>query len=730
MMAHPQPEPTTPHEHALAYAALGLRTLPIRAGGKAPPFKSWQHAATNDPDKIDNWFKGLYRDCGVGIALGDQPNGWHLFALDLDNHGDGDGTDELAELEAKHGALPDTWRAITGSGGVHLIFRVPEGVTVRNQQATGNRVAPNIDVRGQGGQIVVAPTLHPETLNAYAWEHGFEPWALEPAIAPRWLLDMVREPDPTPEPTTPPPAPSSSDDTVFELQRNDWNWHVELVALGWQQDQRNPERWTRPGKDPRQGHSAILHGDGGPFVVFTTEIPHEWRNAGKPTVDGSGWSFGPFGFYAATRHAGDRSAAAKALSERYGIEPASLDELVAETGVEGDDGAAADDPDQRLRDMLIDWAEFANTDHNAATWLWEPVIPAGRATAIFAKGGTGKSLVVLRMVVDLVRQGVKVLYLDYEMTPDDLDDRLTDMGVEDPTEFTGTLFYAQLPPLDPLDTGEGGRDIRRLAQIADAELVVIDTFARAVEGDENDADTVRKFYSMTGLHLKADGRAFVRVDHAGKDGTKGQRGSSAKNDDVDLVWELKRTEDGYQMVRGKCRMGWVPENVALERSNDPLEIWVKGGPSYVPGTSEMAATLDQLEIDVALGYRKVRAALKDAGEPAAKNDVLRDAQKYRRARSQTYHFVDDLVVDNSAKSAGRTSGRTPSEGERGAPRGAPTGDSANPQVDDSGRTSGRTGAHPTDATGAQCAPLYGAHAPSVNADETDQPPTTLEEIGL
>jgi hypothetical protein len=194
MMPAPAPHDETALGYALAYAALGLRVLPIRAGGKHPPMASWQHAATDDADKIRNWYRGLYTTAGVGIALGDQPNGKHLFALDLDNHGNGDGHDELADLEAQHGRLPDTWRAITGSGNSHLIFEAPAGVTVRNQQAAGNRVAPNIDVRGQGGQIVVAPTIHPDTLNPYTWEHGYAPWEIPVAMAPDWLLGMVAEP--------------------------------------------------------------------------------------------------------------------------------------------------------------------------------------------------------------------------------------------------------------------------------------------------------------------------------------------------------------------------------------------------------------------------------------------------------------------------------------------------------------------------------------------------------
>jgi len=717
-------EPTNAHEHARAYGALGLRTLPIRVGGKAPPMKSWQHAATNDPAKIDAWYKGLYRDCGVGIALGDQPNGWHLFALDLDNHGDGTttGEDELVDLEQTHGALPDTWRAITGSGGVHLIFRTPEGVTVRNQQATGNRVAPNIDVRGQGGQIVAAPTIHPETLNAYAWEHDYEPWSLQPAVAPDWLLDMVREPDPTPEPPKP-VVNLPRDDTLFEQHRADWNWHVELVALGWQQDQRDPERWTRPGKDPRQGHSAILHGDEGPFVVFTTEIPHEWRHAGKQTTDGSGWSFGPFGFYAATRHAGNRSAAAQALSDRYGIEPASLDDLIAETVGEEPTPVILDELDKHLRSMVMPWDTFFSIDHNAASWLWEPIIAETRGTAIFAPGGVGKSLIMLRLSIDIAKSGRRVLYLDYEMTSDDLADRLDDMGYDGPHPDLDTLFYAQLPDLSAFDTKAGAQEVVRMAELFDAELVVIDTFARAIEGDENEADTYRRFYNLTGQELKRREIGYARLDHAGKDVSKGQRGSSAKNDDVDVVWLLKRTEDGYQLIAKKKRMGWVPEIVNLTRGDDPFTLEVKGGPSYPKGTAEVSKLLDELGVDEDATLATAQRALKDAGHGKRRQDVSA-ALKYRRDRSPTYHFVDDLVaVDKS----GNRGGNRPNEKGPEPPPEPPNDESVSPQVNDHGNRCGNRPEPSSPVYREPGSPLKGEPVPT---PPDDDPPTTLEELGL
>ena len=118
-----------------------------------------------------------------------------------------------------------------------------------------------------------------------------------------------------------------------------------------------------------------------------------------------------------------------------------------------------------------------------------------------------------------------------------------------PDDDLAHLHYALLPPLAPLDGRAGGDDVVARAAACEAELVVIDTFGRAVSGDENEADTVRAWYRLTGQRLKADGRAFLRIDHAGKDLERGQRGTSAKNDDVDIVWRLNRLDAGGFRLR-------------------------------------------------------------------------------------------------------------------------------------------------------------------------------------
>lgn len=336
-----------------------------------------------------------------------------------------------------------------------------------------------------------------------------------------------------------------------------------------------------------------------------------------------------------------------------------------------DQGPADDTPEASpLLAMLIDWDAFWAQDHADEQWLAWPLLPAGRQVALYAPAKAGKSLVMLDVCAALAAGrsilGGKptpprhVLYVDYEMTQGDLLERLTDLGYgPDDDVLHAHLHYASLPSLPPLDQPEGARALVELASLTEAELVAIDTFGRAVGGDENENDTVRNFYRWTGLALKAAGVALWRADHAGKDIAKGQRGGSAKNDDVDVVWQLTPAEGGVTLKATHRRIAWVPETVQIVRQADPLRHVVAQGRGYAPGTKECADALDALGLSIDVGRPSAAKALRDAGHKH-RNATISDALRWRREASESH-------VMQSSDSFGNLS--------------RPIGDSPNPQED-------------------------------------------------
>lgn len=153
--------------------------------GKHPHIVGWQEKATTDPKKIREWWS-KWPDANIGILTGPESG---LVVLDVDVP---EGVDSLKTLEKEYGALPETVVSITGSGGYHYLFKHP-GFYIKNSVGKeGEGIAPGLDIRADGGFIVVAPSLH-KNGNTYEWELGGHPTETEVSELPEWLADALQE---------------------------------------------------------------------------------------------------------------------------------------------------------------------------------------------------------------------------------------------------------------------------------------------------------------------------------------------------------------------------------------------------------------------------------------------------------------------------------------------------------------------------------------------------------
>ena len=111
------------------------------------------------------------------------------------------------------------------------------------------------------------------------------------------------------------------------------------------------------------------------------------------------------------------------------------------------------------------------------------------------------------------------------------------------------------------------------------DLVFIDTFSRFVEGDENGAAVAHNFYQFVGRELKKRNIAYLRIDHVGKDASKGSRGSSAKVDDLDLIWVMSKTKksDEFLLKNEKARVPVGAAKYIIKRNTSPLSHKIQGG---------------------------------------------------------------------------------------------------------------------------------------------------------
>jgi len=173
--------------HPVPICSCGQLHDSISSIGKHPLFRNWITLATTKMDIITSWF--LNRpNANISIVTGKESG---IFVLDVDGE---TGEQTLIKLQERYGPLPDTPMFITGSNGVHYIFRYPP-----SGAPTRCRIVDGIDIRGEGGQIIAPPSKNIKGdygIHAYHAPQGFEDLdgvqrTVPVAPAPSWLLSMI-----------------------------------------------------------------------------------------------------------------------------------------------------------------------------------------------------------------------------------------------------------------------------------------------------------------------------------------------------------------------------------------------------------------------------------------------------------------------------------------------------------------------------------------------------------
>lgn len=158
-----------------------------RQPGKCPAVR-WAEKSTIDEETIYKWWGRDWRtklDTGytvyftpnIGIDCGKSD----LLVFDADAYKDFYQDDNLLTLDEKQ-----TVTALTGGGGEHLVY-ARQGLPYGN---SCKGLPKGIDIRGDGGYIVAAPSLHKSGRN-YAWEYGYGPHEMEPRPVPQGLRNVL-----------------------------------------------------------------------------------------------------------------------------------------------------------------------------------------------------------------------------------------------------------------------------------------------------------------------------------------------------------------------------------------------------------------------------------------------------------------------------------------------------------------------------------------------------------
>jgi len=157
---------------AMALANRGLAVFPVDPMTKAPKTRhGYKDATRSEASIIQLWRK--WPSAGIGVATG-EPSG--IVVLDIDPRNGGE--DGFSDLAGRLGAPGATVRVITPSGGWHAWYRAPS-VPVT---CSAGKLAPGVDVRGDGGYVVAPPTTRPDG-TGWRWAGG-SPLA---ELQPEWL---------------------------------------------------------------------------------------------------------------------------------------------------------------------------------------------------------------------------------------------------------------------------------------------------------------------------------------------------------------------------------------------------------------------------------------------------------------------------------------------------------------------------------------------------------------
>ncbi|SFO90983.1 AAA family ATPase [Tranquillimonas alkanivorans] len=530
---------------ALECAERGWHVFPAPLGTKKS-HKSAQHSegrawgATIDPAEIErDWQQ--WPAANLGIVTGPKSGFFVIDADTEDGHGvDGVGT--LRQWVEEHGPLPDTIEAHTPSGGWHIYFRYPEGAKVQNSEG---RIAPGIDVRGDGGMVLGTPSVKPGT-GFYRWKNP--PGFFDLGECPEWLLEKVL--------AAQKPKLSERASVRIDTGGNTWGdaaLRDELAGLLSAPEGR---------RNGALNHAAFKLGQ----IVGGGQLDETLvRDRLAAAAQGVGLEPGEIG---PTIQSGLTAGMAEPRrpQEREQAHPPSPP--LSAYANEAPQPQSPPEPERTSRFYSASTLKGKRVPERE--WLVPDWVPSKTVTLFSGDGGTGKSLLALQMAVAVASGGGwlglpvkagRVIYMSAEDDDDELHRRTDDIlraNCRDYEDVEG-LTLRSLAGEDALLAVETQLALMQSALFKELEqrtadeqpaLVVIDTLADVYPANENDRAKVRQFIGiLRGLALRQK-CAVILLGHpslTGLNSGSGTSGSTAWNNSVRSRMYLHRiVEDGYE----------------------------------------------------------------------------------------------------------------------------------------------------------------------------------------
>ena len=200
------------------------------------------------------------------------------------------------------------------------------------------------------------------------------------------------------------------------------------------------------------------------------------------------------------------------------------------------------------------WAELKSRPRRE--YLVKGLLTSGAYSVVYGEPGCGKSALALWLAVCIaqgqdwcgrkVRQGA-VLYVAAE-GGDSIAERLEAFRVHNAFDTKDVPLALLSTPVDlyknDADANAIIAEIERIAQASGGfVLIVIDTLSRACPGGKEDTQDMGAFVAICDRMRAATGAHLLVVHHAGKDASKGARGSSALKAAADTEIEVIKDKE-------------------------------------------------------------------------------------------------------------------------------------------------------------------------------------------
>lgn len=494
------------HEH-WSTERKRMEACPRERWGKIP-LESWRAYQTRLPTPSEvraHWAK--WPLANIGMATGRLAG---VVVLDCDSG-------EARSLAMGNGGLDETPAVWTGKpGGIHYWLKHP-GTEVRNFVAGRKQRYPGLDFRGDGGYVLLPPSVHRNQNATYKWNANTVGMKL--AEVPPWLMALL--------------TGDGGDDEASDGAHAPLD--VDAIFSGISEGARNDTLFRYAGK---------LRGDNVPQAHAEGMIRMAARLC-KPAYDED-----------------VAVGMVRRAYKEYPPNPPSEDwsSLIADDE-ETVEAKAAEEPVARA--FLRPISELLAMPEVEPDWLVNQLFTVGSNGWVAAEPKVGKSWVVLELAYALatgepflgrfaIKQPRRVLYIQEEDSLQRVLRRLKKIIKGDPSRGVPSDEYWRWSIRSgfKLDNVVWMEMLRQEIESFSAEVIILDVFNRLHGGKENDQQEMTAILNNLISLTTAYGCSFIVVHH----NRKPQQGDDAR---------------ANQMIRGSGVLaGWAECSLYLKRSKE------------------------------------------------------------------------------------------------------------------------------------------------------------------